>query len=275
MHAAVLKEALEEAWDGDWYRRAYFDDGTPLGSMENSECRIDSIAQSWSVISKAAEPARARRAMAAVEKYLVRRGDGLILLFEPPFDVSKPNPGYIQGYPKGVRENGGQYTHAATWTVMAFAMLGEGDKAAEFFSILNPINHAASHAAIHRYRVEPYVVGGDLYSMPPQVGRGGWTWYSGSAGWMYRVALESILGFKLCGDRLRIDPCIPRGWPRFEIAYRYRSSRYDIAVENPDGVCRGIVRAELDGAPRPDNSGELPLVDDGQVHTVRIVLGSA
>ncbi len=273
MHAAVLKEALEEAWDGDWYRRAYFDDGSPLGSIENSECRIDSIAQSWAVISKAAEPARARRAMAAVEKYLVRRDDGLILLFEPPFDQSDPSPGYIQGYPKGVRENGGQYTHAATWTVLAFAMLGEGDRAAEFFSILNPINHGNSHAAIHRYRVEPYVVGGDLYSMPPQVGRGGWSWYSGSAGWMYRVALESILGFQLCGTQLRIDPCIPRSWPRFEIAYRYRSTVYEIVVENPNGVCRGIVTAELDGVAMQDATGVFPLNDDGKTHAARVVLG--
>jgi cyclic beta-1,2-glucan synthetase len=273
LRAAVLKEALEESWDGDWYRRAYFDDGSPLGSIENSECRIDSIAQSWSVISKIAEPARARRAMAAVEKYLVRRDDGLILLFEPPFDVSNPNPGYIQGYPKGVRENGGQYTHAATWTVLAFAMLGDGDKAAEFYSILNPINHGNSHAAIHRYRVEPYVVGGDLYSMPPQTGRGGWTWYSGSAGWMYRVALESILGFQPRGDHLRIDPCVPRAWPRFEIAYRYKSSRYDITVENPNGVCRNVVSGELDGKALSDDPGLFPLIDDGQNHTVRIVLG--
>ena len=273
MHAAVLKEALDLTWDGDWYRRAYFDDGSPLGSIENSECRIDSIAQSWSVISGAAEPAKARRAMAAVEKYLIRRDDGLILLFEPPFDVSDPSPGYIQGYPKGVRENGGQYTHAATWIVLAFAMLGEGDRAAEFYSILNPINHGNSLAAIHRYRVEPYVVAGDLYSMPPQVGRGGWTWYSGSSGWMYRVALESILGFQLRGDRLKIDPCIPRAWPRFEIAYRYKSSRYDIVVENPHGVCRGIAGVELDGATLDDRSGLLPLLDDGQTHNARIVLG--
>jgi cyclic beta-1,2-glucan synthetase len=273
LHAAILKEGLEEAWDGDWYRRAYFDDGSPLGSIENSECRIDSIAQSWSVISKAADPARARRAMAAVDKYLVRRDEGLILLFEPPFDVSNPNPGYIQGYPKGVRENGGQYTHAATWVALAFAMLGDGDRAAECFSILNPISHGASHAAIHRYRVEPYVVCGDVYSMPPQVGRGGWTWYSGSSGWMYRVGLESILGFQLCGDRLKIDPCIPRAWPGFEITYRYKSSRYEIAVENPNGVSRGIFSAELDGRPLADDPGAFPLLDDGGVHAVRIVLG--
>ncbi|MDB5392922.1 MAG: glycosyltransferase 36 associated family protein [Rhodospirillales bacterium] len=271
LHVAKLKESLEESWDGDWYRRAYFDDGTPMGSIQNSECRIDSIAQSWSVISKGAEPARAQRAMAAVEKYLVKRDDGLVLLFAPPFDTSKPNPGYIQGYPKGVRENGGQYTHGSSWTVLAFAMLGDGDRAHQLYSLMNPINHGGNNAGIHRYRVEPYVVCGDLYSTPPNAGRGGWTWYSGSAGWMYRVALEGILGFHQQGDHLKIDPCIPRSWPGFEIVFRYRSSRYDIAVENPRGVCKGVVSVELDG-----NAllGSIPLADDGATHKVRIVLGS-
>jgi cyclic beta-1,2-glucan synthetase len=273
LHAARLKEALEESWDGDWYRRAYFDDGTPMGSIQNSECRIDSIAQSWSVISKGAEPARAERAMAAVEKYLVKRDDGLVLLFAPPFDTSKPNPGYIQGYPKGVRENGGQYTHGSSWTVMAFAMLGDGDRAHQLYSLMNPVNHGSSNAGIHRYRVEPYVVCGDLYSMSPNVGRGGWSWYSGSAGWMYRVAMEGILGFSQQGTHLKIDPCIPRSWPGFEIAFRYRSSRYDIAVENPNGVSKGVVTIELDGDALSTEGACVPLVDDGAVHRVRIVLG--
>ncbi len=273
--AAALKDSLEESWDGDWYRRAYFDDGTPMGSVENVECRIDSIAQSWAVISKAAEPARARRAMEAVEKYLVRRDDDLILLFQPPFDTSKPSPGYIQGYPKGVRENGGQYTHAATWTVLAFAMLGDGDKAAQLFAMLNPINHSGGEAAIHRYRVEPYVICGDIYSMPPQVGRGGWTWYSGSAGWMYRVALDGMLGFRPRGAHLEIDPCIPRGWRGFNMTYRYRTASYDIAIENPDGVSRGVARMELNGQTVTDPRGLLPLVDDGKTHKVRVVMGQA
>jgi cyclic beta-1,2-glucan synthetase len=270
LHAARLKESLEDSWDGDWYRRAYFDDGTPIGSIQNTECRIDSIAQSWSVISKAAEPARAERAMAAVEKYLVKRDEGLVLLFAPPFDTSMPNPGYIQGYPKGVRENGGQYTHGSSWAVLAFAMLGDGDRAHQLYSLMNPIHHGGNNTAIHRYRVEPYVVCGDVYSMPPNVGRGGWTWYSGSAGWMYRVALEGILGFHQQADHLKIDPCIPRSWPGFTIAFCYRTSRYEIAVENPNGVSKGVVAIELDGIAV---SALVPLSDDGVVHKVRVVLG--
>ena len=195
-HATSLRDAIErEGWDGDWYRRGYFDDGTPLGSASSSECRIDSIAQSWGVISGAADPARAARAMTAVDKNLILRDDGLALLFTPPFDQTKPDPGYIKGYPPGIRENGGQYTHAAVWSVQAFAKLGDGDKAAELLSLLNPINHARTWAAAQRYKVEPYVVCADVYSVPPHVGRGGWTWYTGSAGWMYRAGLESILGF--------------------------------------------------------------------------------
>jgi cyclic beta-1,2-glucan synthetase len=273
LHAAVLKDALEGAWDGDWYRRAYFDDGSPLGSIVNSECRIDSIAQSWSVISKAAEPARAQRAMAAVDKYLVRRDDELLLLFMPPFNHSNPSPGYIQGYPEGLRENGGQYTHAATWTILAYAMLGDGDKAAELYAMVNPINHARTHAAVHRYKVEPYVACGDLYSHAPHVGRGGWSWYSGSAGWLYRVGLEGILGFKLKGQMLKVDPCIPRAWPGFDIVFRYRSTRYDIAIENPRGVSRGVTRMEIDGEPVQDPNADLALRDDGGTHRIHVILG--
>jgi cyclic beta-1,2-glucan synthetase len=273
LHAAQLKDALEDSWDGDWYRRAYFDDGTPIGSIQNDECRIDSIAQSWSVISKGAERARSERAMAAVEKYLVKRDDGLVLLFAPPFDKSKPNPGYIQGYPKGVRENGGQYTHGSSWTVLAFAMRGDGDRAHQLYSIMNPVNHGNSNAAIHRYRVEPYVVCGDIYSMSPNIGRGGWTWYSGSAGWMYRVALEGILGFRVQGDKLSLDPCIPRSWPGFELTYRHRSARYEITIENPRGVSKGVTRIECDGIELSGQDGLIPLKDDGAVHKVRVDLG--
>ncbi len=273
LHTAVLKESLDNAWDGDWYRRAYFDDGSPLGSAQNAECQIDAIAQTWSVISGAGEPAHVQRAMAALEKYLVRRDEGLLLLFTPPFDVSKPNPGYIQGYPKGIRENGGQYTHGAAWSILAFAQLGDGDKAAELFAILNPINHGNNHAAIHRYRVEPYVLCGDVYSVQQNVGRGGWTWYTGSAAWMYRSALEGILGFHLRGTKLRIDPRIPRAWPGFEIAYRYKSSLYEIAVENPRSVNCGIAALELDGAALDDKDGLIDLVDDGATHKLRIVMG--
>ncbi len=273
-HTTGLDEALErEGWDGGWYRRAYFDDGTPLGSASNDECRIDSIAQSWSVISRAADPAHAAQAMAAVEKNLVRRENGLVLLFAPPFDRTPLDPGYIKGYPPGIRENGGQYTHGAVWSAIAFAILGDGDKAGELFSILNPINHASTPDAVQRYKVEPYVVCADLYSMPPHVGRGGWTWYTGSAGWMYRAGLEWILGFRLQGASLLIDPCIPKAWPGFSINFRYHSSRYDIAVENPDGVSRGVVRAELDGKALSGNQARIPLADDGAIHRVRVVLG--
>jgi cyclic beta-1,2-glucan synthetase len=273
-HAAALAEALErDGWDGDWYRRAYYDDGTPLGSALSSECRIDSIAQSWSVISQAADPIRSARAMAAVEQYLVRRDDGVVLLFTPPFDQTIVDPGYIKAYPSGIRENGGQYTHAAIWSVIAFAMLGEGDKAGELFSILNPINHARTSDAIQRYKVEPYVACADVYSSPSHVGRGGWTWYTGAAGWMYRAGLESILGFRLQGAKLVLDPCIPTTWPSFGIQFRYHSARYNIRVENPHGVSRGIVRAELDDVTMSEKQVRISLADDGATHRVRIVLG--
>jgi cyclic beta-1,2-glucan synthetase len=273
---ASLKEALErEAWDGDWYRRAFFDDGSPLGSVANNECRIDSIAQSWAVISGAADPTRSARAMAAVDKYLVRRDDKLLLLFTPPFDKPARNPGYIKGYPPGIRENGGQYTHGAVWAALAFVMQGDGDRAGELLSMLNPIRHADSPTAIHRYKVEPYVVCADLYSEPPHVGRGGWTWYTGSAGWMYRVALEGLLGFRVQGANLVLDPCIPRGWPGFEIAFRYRSARYEIAVKNPHDVCRGVLSITLDDEILAESEKCLiPLADDGHTHRVRVVLGS-
>ena len=272
-HVHLLKAALErEAWDGDWYRRAYFDDGTPLGSDTNSECRIDSIAQSWGVISGAAEPARSARAMAAVEEYLVHRGDGLILLFTPPFNRSPQDPGYIKGYLPGVRENGGQYTHAAIWSVLAFAALGDGDKAGELFALLNPINHASTRAGIHRYKVEPYVAAGDIYAEPPHVGRGGWTWYTGSAGWMYRAGIEWILGFRLRGPRLYLDPCIPRAWRGFRVDFRYHSARYEISVENPHGVTRGVESIEIDDKLLTHSSG-ISLADDGATHVVRVILG--
>ena len=272
-HAETLSEALERAWDGGWYRRAYFDDGTPLGSGASDECRIDAIAQSWAVISQVADPVRAARAMAAVEAHLVRPDDGLALLFTPPFDRTPLDPGYIKGYPPGIRENGGQYTHAAAWSVIAFAMLGEGDKAGALFSALNPINHASAPDAVQRYKVEPYVACADVYSVPPHVGRGGWSWYTGSAGWMYRAGLEWILGFRLQGATLLLDPCIPRNWPSFDIVFRYHSARYDIRVENPSGVSRGIVRANLDGGALLDHPPRIPLADDGATHRVRIVLG--
>jgi cyclic beta-1,2-glucan synthetase len=272
-HAEKLAIALErDAWDGDWYRRGWFDDGTALGSAASGECRIDSIAQSWAVLSHAADPLRARRAMAAVDEQLVRRDRGLVLLFAPPFDRATVDPGYIKGYPPGVRENGGQYTHAAVWTVLAFAELGDGDKAAELFSLLNPIHHTSTRAAVHRYKVEPYVACADVYAVPPHVGRGGWSWYTGAAGWLYRGGLEWILGFRVRDGRLVLDPCIPRAWPGFEIEFRYRSARYEIAVENPRGVSRGVTGFEVDGEALPGDGG-VPLADDGATHRVRVVLG--
>jgi cyclic beta-1,2-glucan synthetase len=211
--------------------------------------------------------------MAAVENYLVRRGEGLVLLFTPPFDHASPDPGYIKGYLPGVRENGGQYTHAAIWSVLAFAALGDGDKAGELFSLLNPINHASTRAGVYRYKVEPYVVVADIYAEPPHVGRGGWTWYTGSAGWMYRAGIEWILGFRIRGTMMHLDPCVPRAWPGFEITFRYHSSRYEIVVENPQGVARGVSSVELDGTPLAGGA-PIPLADDGVTHRVRVVLGS-
>ncbi|HSB88141.1 MAG TPA: glycosyl hydrolase family 65 protein, partial [Ilumatobacteraceae bacterium] len=273
-HLTGLSASLQShGWDGDWYRRAYFDDGTPLGSAMNSECRIDSIAQSWAVLSGAASPAHAARAMAAVDEFLVRLGDGLVLLFTPPFDQSDVDPGYIKGYLPGIRENGGQYTHGAIWSVLAYAALGDGDKAGELFTVLNPINHASTRAGVHRYKVEPYVVAADVYAEPPHVGRGGWTWYTGSAGWMYQAGVEWILGFRLRGATLVIDPCIPRAWPGYQIVFRYHSSRYEIVVENPQGVSRGVTSAFVDEHELTGDGASIPLVDDGGTHRVRIVLG--
>ncbi len=273
LHVSALKAALErEGWDGEWYRRAYFDDGTPLGSAENAECRIDSIAQSWGVMSGAAEPARASRAMGAVDRQLVRRPEGLVLLFTPPFDRTPNDPGYIKGYVPGIRENGGQYSHAAAWTVLAFAALGDGDKAFELFQMLNPIAHTSSRASVQRYKVEPYVVAGDVYAEPPHVGRGGWTWYTGSAGWLYRAGLESILGFRVRGTLLSIDPSIPRNWPSYSVTFRYRSATYQIRVNNPSGVSRGIASVSIDGTIVVGHAN-VPLVDDGAAHRVIVEMG--
>ncbi|HVH05728.1 MAG TPA: phosphorylase, partial [Myxococcota bacterium] len=271
--AASIAAALEsEAWDGEWYRRAFFDDGTPLGSASNEECQIVSIPQSWAVRSGAGDPERARQAMESVERRLVRKDDRLLLLFAPPFDRTGQDPGYVKGYVPGIRENGGQYTHAAVWSVVAFAQLGLGDKALELFNLLSPIHHASGRAALQRYKGEPYAVAADVYSQPPHVGRGGWTWYTGAAGWLYRAGLESILGLRKRGAALCIDPCIPREWKRFEIRYRHGRSRYRIAVENPKGVSRGVVAIRLDGSLLAETS-LVPLSDDGSEHQVEVVLG--
>jgi cyclic beta-1,2-glucan synthetase len=270
--ADKLRAAVEEnAWDGRWYRRAYFDDGTPLGSAANDECRIDSLAQTWAVLSGAADPERARQAMAAVDEMLVRPVEGLVLLFTPPFDQGPLQPGYIKGYVPGIRENGGQYTHAATWVVQATALLGQGARAVALFDLLNPIKHAATPEAAAKYKGEPYVVAADVYGVPPHVGRGGWTWYTGSAGWLYRAGLETILGFRLEGDRLRLEPCVPASWPGYEITYRRGSATYHIRVENPDRVEHGVRAVTLDGQECP--GGVISLADDGRTHEVVVVMG--
>jgi len=273
-HAARLRSALEEnGWDGEWYRRGYFDDGTPFGSAASEECRIDSIAQSWAVISGAGDPGRARQAMEAVDRQLVQRAERLVLLFTPPFDRTALEPGYIKGYPPGIRENGGQYTHAAAWVAIAMAALGDGDKAVELFSFLNPIGRAGTRAGIQRYKVEPYVVAGDIYSVAPHAGRGGWTWYTGSAAWLYRTGIEAILGLRLKGRTLEVDPCIPKHWPGFEVIFRYRSTRYEIVVENPGAVNRGVTVLYVDNAVLDVDATGIPLVDDGGVHHVRVIIG--
>jgi cyclic beta-1,2-glucan synthetase len=275
-HARALLQAIEgEGWDGEWYRRGYFDDGTPLGSANSDECRIDSIAQSWAVLSGAGERSRAVRAMSAVDAQLVDRGgDGLVRLFTPPFDHTPQDPGYIKAYPPGIRENGGQYTHAAAWAAWAFAALGDGDAAGRLFSLLNPISHASTAAAVDRYKVEPYIVCADVYSAPLHVGRGGWTWYTGSAGWMYRTAVEAILGFTVHAGALQLEPCIPRHWPGFEITHRFGSSTYRIQVANPSGVNRGVREILVDGVPGLSGDSAIRLVDDGRAHEVRVILGS-
>ena len=269
--ARRLSSALELAWDGEWYRRGYYDDGAPLGSAQNDECRIDSIAQSWAVLSGVAPLRLAERAMDSVRTHLVRRAAQVILLLDPPFVRSSQAPGYIKGYAPGVRENGGQYTHAATWLVMALARLGSGDEAAEWFHMLNPINHSRTISDVARYQGEPYVVAGDVCAHPEHAGRAGWTWYTGSAGWMYRSGLESIIGLRRHGESLEVDPCIPASWPGYEVTWRLGTTRYEIRLTNPERRCHGIASATLDGVPVDPRA--VPLVHDGAVHEVCIVLG--
>jgi cyclic beta-1,2-glucan synthetase len=269
--AKHLAAMLEQTWDGEWYRRGYYDDGTALGSAQSDECQIDLIAQSWAVLSGAVPVRFADRAMDAVRAHLVRRGPQILPLLTPPFDHSTQEPGYIKGYPPGVRENGGQYTHAAAWTVMAVARLGSGDEAVELFHMLNPVNHTRTAADVERYMAEPYVLAGDVFAHPVHAGRAGWTWYTGSAGWMYRAGLESILGLRRRGATFVLDPCIPTSWPGYSITWRFGATRYEIAVVNPVQRCRGIASARLDGAPVDPDA--IPLTDDGAVHTLRIILG--
>jgi cellobiose phosphorylase len=262
-----VRENIEEhGWDGEWYRRAFFDDGSPLGSASNPECRIDSIAQSWSVLSGAGDAERSRTAMEAVDKLLVRREHGLIQLLDPPFDTSDLNPGYVKGYVPGVRENGGQYTHAAVWTAMAFAALGDSSRAWDLLAMINPINHARSPEEIAIYKGEPYVAADDVYAAHPHIGRGGWTWYTGSAGWMYRLIVESLLGLRLETDKLYFEPCLPKEWDALKVHYRYRETIYHITVlqrRDNSGAC-----VTVDGV---EQSGKtISLVDDRREHAVEV-----
>jgi cyclic beta-1,2-glucan synthetase len=270
--AETLRQALERSgWDGDWYLRAFYDDGSPLGSSQDAECQIDSIAQSWAVLSRAGEPGRATQAMDAVQRRLVRTQDNLALLFTPPFDKTPRDPGYVKGYLPGIRENGGQYTHAALWSAWAFAELGQSERAENLFRLLNPIYHADTPAKVERYKVEPYVVAADVYSVAPHTGRGGWTWYTGSAAWMYRLGLEGILGLHRAGAGLIIEPHIPAGWPGYEVTYRYGQATYAICVQN-DGLSGGEASLDMtvDGLSVPGN--RLALLDDGELHQVQITL---
>ena len=272
-HADALAGALQRhAWDGQWWLRGWYDDGTPLGSHASAECRIDGIAQSWAVMSQAADQARARQGMEAVDRMLVRRDARLVALLTPPFDRAEQDPGYIKGYPPGLRENGGQYTHGSVWAAIAFAMLGDGDRAHELFSLLEPISHAQTPEDVDRWKVEPYVACADVYTAPDHLGRGGWTWYTGTAGWLYRAATEWLLGIRVQDQALRLDPCIPRAWPGFSVRLRWRSSSYQIEVENPAHVCHGLTQCQVDGRPQ-DPSVPIALQGDGAVHRVRVTLG--
>ena len=278
-HRDAIGAAIEaNAWDGAWYRRAYYDDGTPLGSSVNDECQIDAIAQAWSVISGAAPRDRAEQAMASLESHLVEEGAGLIRLLAPPFDHSSHDPGYIKGYVPGIRENGGQYTHGAMWAVQAFATLGRRDRAAALLEMLSPVTHGGSAARLAVYQVEPYVIVADIYGVAPHLGRGGWTWYTGSAGWMYRIAIERLLGIRVeAGDTLAVDPRVPDGWPGFEMTLRLNdgASRYAIAVANPSGRAAAVTAIDLDGVPgRVDAGiGRVALLRDGAEHRVTVTLG--
>jgi cellobiose phosphorylase len=285
--AEELRANIEaHAWDGGWYRRAYFDDGTPLGSSANNECRIDSISQSWAVISGAGDPLRARQAMAAVGRLLVERDPGLVKLLDPAFDTSALEPGYIKGYVPGVRENGGQYTHAAVWAAMAYALMGDGENAWELFSMLNPIHHGSDAPGIALYKAEPYVMCADIYAAPPHRGRGGWSWYTGAAGWMYQFVTETLLGIHLEVDKLRLVPLMPKEWMSYKIHYRYRETFYHITIARPDGgggasgseatQAERVTRVLLDGADLDQTGplqGVIPLVDDRHDHHVEVEVG--
>ena len=265
-HRTALVQAIErDGWDGDWYRRGTYDDGTLLGSASSDECRIDSIAQSWAVLSGAADPVRAVTAMASMTQHLVRPDPGLALLFTPPFDRTAQDPGYIKGYPPGLRENGGQYSHAAMWAILAQCRLGDGDAAGALFALVNPINHALTPDDAARYKVEPYVVAADVYATAPHEGRGGWTWYTGSAGWMYRAGIEGLLGLTRQGPDLVLNPCFPKAWPALKATVTMGEMRLSITIRNESGAGNGIQSAVLDDRPLTLDHGRVRLrLTDGK-----------
>ncbi len=271
INAGMVQAIEENGWDGNWYRRAFFDNGTILGSANNRECKIDSLAQSWAVISGVGDPVRAHKAMESMEDYLVKREEGLIKLLTPPFGDGDMEPGYIKAYVPGVRENGGQYTHAAAWVISAFAQMGEGHKAWEMFALINPINHTRTNRETAIYKAEPYVMAADVYGEHPHVGRGGWSWYTGSANWMYKAGMESILGFTKNGDRLTVNPCIPEKWKSYTLHYRYMQTDYEIKIENPEGCSHGVLSVLLDG--KKLKGLEINLVNDQGTHTVEVLMG--
>jgi cyclic beta-1,2-glucan synthetase len=265
--ARELEGAVAEVgWDGEWYRRAFDDEGRPWGSASCEECRIDSIAQSWSVLSGAAPSERAEQALLSAERHLVREDDGVARLLWPPFDTTPRDPGYIKAYPPGIRENGGQYTHAAVWLAWAFAAIGDGDRAARIFRLASPIHHSADSAQIRRYRVEPYVIAADIGALSPHAGRGGWTWYTGSAAWAWRFVVEAMLGLRREHGRLRIAPCLPRDWRAYEATLQSERGVLEVRVEDPEGIGRGAVELELDGVRVAADAVELP--NDGRRHAL-------
>jgi cyclic beta-1,2-glucan synthetase len=262
-----LTAALEkDGWDGAWYRRAYFDDGTPLGSSRNTECSIDAIAQSWSVISGAAQQDRASMAMAEVEARLIRKADKVALLFTPPFNKTEHDPGYIKAYPPGIRENGGQYTHGVIWSIFAFAELGQPTKAWDLFSMLNPVSHALTEHDAATYRVEPYVVAADIYSVAPHIGRGGWTWYTGAAGMLYRSGIEAILGIQKQGNLLCVNPCLPPHWGSFEFEIKFASALYRLTVRRGEKTASSHPEAKVIS----DHEIQITMVDDGNTHLLTL-----
>jgi cyclic beta-1,2-glucan synthetase len=281
-HREALRAALEcEAWDGEWYRRGWYDDGAPHGSHASDECRIDALAQAWAVLSGVAPHGRAEQAMRSLEAHLVSEPERLIRLLSPPFQDTPHDPGYIKGYVAGVRENGGQYTHAALWVVRAFAALGQRDRAAKLLTMLSPVTHGGTAELARRYKVEPFVVAADVYGVEPHVGRGGWTWYTGSSGWMYRVALESVLGVTLeHGDTLVVRPCIPDDWPGFTLTWRppgKENTVVEVVVRNPDACSAAVVHATLDGAETTvsDGAAHVPLPDTAGTHRLEVLLGAS